>query len=144
MNIKTYLKSNRISVAELSRTTKLPYTSVSELINGKVDIDRVYVGTAMKLAEALDISFDEFYTLCRANIVNLHNPDATLKIKNKKYYVAYDIDGNRGEAYLFKVNDTNKKYANDAAQWEIDDIRRNIEEQHSIKEVEEWSATDTI
>ncbi|MBR5360749.1 MAG: helix-turn-helix transcriptional regulator [Lachnospiraceae bacterium] len=126
MNIKDYLKANKTSISYISKKTDLPYTTVSELINGKVSIDKVYVGTAMKLAEACGLSFMCFYKMCKETTSLPEIPDGRIIIKNKRYYLEYDIDGKTGVDYLFKVNPGNTKCLEAAAISAINDIRGKI------------------
>ena len=127
MNIKEYLKANKTSIASISQKTGIPYTTVSELINGKVSIDKVYVGTAMKLAEACCLSFMSFYNMCRETTTLPEIPDGKIIIKNKRYYLEYDIDGHTGVDYLFKVNPGNTQCLESAALSAINEIRTKIQ-----------------
>lgn len=138
MNIKEYLKKNNITIASLQKNTNIPYTTISELINGKVDVDRVYVGSALKLSAACNLSFEAFYALCKKN-TDTEDTNVEIKIRNKKYYVSYTIEGDRQESYLFKASSDSKRFVKDAAKWEFDIARQNKELEREISEVESWT-----
>ena len=139
MNIKQYLKENKISVSSLHKQTGIPYTSISEIVNGKVNIDRVYTGTAIRLADSCGLEFAQFYRMCRENIPK--TPKTDIIVKNKKYYLRYDIEGETGCNYLCKANETNKRYVKDFARWELDTVKNNKRLQKEIEEVESWPIT---
>lgn len=137
MDIKQYLKKSEITIISLSKCTGIPYTTVSELVNGKVDIDRVYVGTAFKLASACHVDFQTFYNLCKENTPRL---DDTVKItvKNKAYYIEYRIGDISGTSRLFKANSINKPFVRDAAEWEYKRIKDAIQQEKDREELDSW------
>lgn len=143
MTIKDYIKSKHLRISEISRSSNIPYTTVNEIINGKIDIDRVQVGTALKIAAACGLEFNELYAMCKDTSTLPKIEDGLIRIKNKSYYLAYDIGEYSGEMYLCKVNDTNTRYIKDMAEWSVNDIKQNIKQQAEYAEVESWSI-DTI
>ena len=78
MDLREYLAGNDMSIASLSRESGLPYTTVSELVNGKKQLGRCSAETVYRLAVALDTTverllaaeggsgFTDRYTLSRA------------------------------------------------------------------------------
>ena len=44
MELKNFLKKEGISVKSLSNKTKIPYSTLNDLINGKTDIDNMRFG----------------------------------------------------------------------------------------------------
>ncbi len=143
MTIKEYIKNKNLRISEISRSSGIPYTTVSEIVNGKLDIDRVQVGTALKIASACGVEFNELYEMCKDTSSLPKIDDGLIRIKNKSYYLAYDIGEHSGEMYLCKVNDTNTRYVKDMAEWSINDIKQDIKQQADYSEVESWSI-DTI
>ncbi len=133
MNIREYLKTNKTSIASISQRTGIPYTTVSELINGKVSIDKVYVGTAMKLAEASGLSFMNFYKMCKETTSLPEIPDGRIIIKNKRYYIEYDVDGISGIEYLCKVNPENSQCLENTAAEAMTRIREQLYSQQAGK-----------
>lgn len=57
-NLKKILKSKNISQSELSRMANIPRTNVVAIINGQ--IKNPTIGLMIKIADALNISLDEF------------------------------------------------------------------------------------
>lgn len=61
--LKDYLKIKKMTVTELSRKSEIPYSTLHELINGVTDYKKCSVETFKKVAEALDLTMDELFTL---------------------------------------------------------------------------------
>ena len=57
-NLKKILKSKNINQSELSRIANVPRTNIVSIINGK--IKNPTIGLMIKIADALNISLDEF------------------------------------------------------------------------------------
>ena len=53
MSIKDYIEENNISIASLSKETGLPYTTVSELVNGKKSLAKCSAETVYRIAKEL-------------------------------------------------------------------------------------------
>ena len=86
------MKENKLKVSDIAKTTLLPYTTVNEIINGKTDIDRVQIGTGLKIAEACNLSFEEFYCMCKQSNNPPRIQNGEIMIKNKAYYLIYHLD----------------------------------------------------
>ena len=57
-SLKKILKSKNINQSELSRIANVPRTNIVSIINGK--IKNPTIGLMIKIADALNISLDEF------------------------------------------------------------------------------------
>lgn len=63
--LKKHLDYNNISTYKLSKGSGVPYSSVNDLVNGKVNIDMLKYKTVSSLARFLGYSSDQFYLLCK-------------------------------------------------------------------------------
>ena len=143
MDIKAYLKRNKLKISDISRQAGVPYTTVNEIMNGKTDIDRVQIGTGLRIAEACRMDFMKFYDLCKkSNSIPAVSGGRILK-KNKSYYLQCSLPEYDGEIYLCKVNPVNTQFIKDMADWTIRSVISETAQQKSIKEVEAWT-NDTI
>lgn len=59
MNIKVYLKTNNISIREMSAITSIPYSTLNDIVNGKVSVDECQYKTLKKIAVFLKVSIDD-------------------------------------------------------------------------------------
>jgi len=123
--LSEYLKKEKISIYSLSKETKIPYSTLNDLCNGKVEIDNCKVSLLIKLSETLGIDIKELYKICKNDNkikVKQYNATGKIVVKNKKYYLEYLNDDKVVDEYLFKVNNTNRKYVKEAAEWVFEDI----------------------
>ena len=67
MYIKQYLEGNNISIYKLANNALVAYPTVYNIVNGKVDILNCKLGVIKKIADSLDLTIDELYTLCDKN-----------------------------------------------------------------------------
>ncbi|MCR5595244.1 MAG: helix-turn-helix transcriptional regulator [Lachnospiraceae bacterium] len=67
MYIKKYLEDKGISIYKLANDAKVAYPTVFNIVNGKVDILNCALGVIKKISDALNLSIDEFMTLCDKN-----------------------------------------------------------------------------
>lgn len=61
-NIKTLISKKSVSIRKLSRITKLNYSYLGKIINGKTK--NPGIDYLLAIAEALELSNDEFLELC--------------------------------------------------------------------------------
>ncbi|MBP5756951.1 MAG: hypothetical protein J6W39_05155, partial [Spirochaetales bacterium] len=58
MDLKAYIEENNISIASHSKETGLPYTPVSELVNGKKSLGKCSAETVYRLAKGLQTTVE--------------------------------------------------------------------------------------
>ena len=137
--LKDYLKKKKISIYSLSKKTNIPYSTLNDLCNGKVEIDNCKVNLLMCLATTLNISAEKLYDICKSkdNTINIskYNKQATIKVKNKKYYVECPNDNDLLNIEIFKVNQANTRFVKDAAQWLVEDklAEKEMEETYALQ-----------
>lgn len=59
MNIKEYLRENHISVREMSVITSIPYSTLNDIVNRRVNLEECQYRTLKKIAAFLKISIEE-------------------------------------------------------------------------------------
>lgn len=137
--LKDYLNSRNISIYSLSKKTNIPYSTLSDLCNNKVEIDNCKLSIVRSIAKALNLSIEGLYEIViqKDNIVEIkeYNTLAYIKTKNKRYYVEYTKDNKVIDIDLFKVNSTNSKYVKDAASWLVEDdlLNSKMEEIYALQ-----------
>ncbi len=139
MQLKAYLKQHSIKISDISREYSIPYTTVNEIINGKIDIDRVQIGTGLQIAKACHLPFDDFYDMCKRSYALPNILNGKIVKKNKAYYLQYTIDNTNGEIYLCKITPTNTHFVKDMAEWSMQAIINDNAQQKAINEVEAWT-----
>ena len=59
MNIKLYLKEKDISIREMSTVTSIPYSTLNDIVNGKVNLEECQYKTLKKIAVFLKVNIDD-------------------------------------------------------------------------------------
>ena len=80
---KKYLNDHKISVYKLSEMSKVPYTTLNELVNGKKNIKDCKIKTIELIANSLKLSIESFLLLFNNNDYLLS--DSWNENKNKKF-----------------------------------------------------------
>lgn len=129
MNIREYLQNNNLSVYALSKNAGVPYSTVSDFVNGKKDIMKMELGIVVKIARQLNFSLKELIALSSEMIPTL--TEGEIIVKNKKYFLNY-----RGEQkYLCKAVNEIAPYIKEYAECEIATIK---EQEELKKEQQKW------
>lgn len=119
--MKSFLKEKKITTRSLSDQTKIPYSTLNDIVNGKTDLNSVKFEYIKRIAKALDISIDDFDRLFCTKKTE-QNVDYTVITKNKNYYLL--IEGRKEPLHLCKATLLNSEYIDELAAWEYQDIKR--------------------
>lgn len=117
MRLKEYMKYEKISVSSLSKTANVPYTTVSEIVNGKIDIQKVQFGTVLRICKALDISTEKIFELCV-----IPEENWTIFLQDNEYYMSYKYGNDRKTKKLCKYSEANSKYITQIAECYYEEI----------------------
>lgn len=122
--LKNYLKEHSVSIYALAKKSGVPYSTLNDLCNGKVEIDNCKAGIVKKLADALEITMDAIYELAQPDkrIVHIaeYNKDAEIKVRNKRYKAAFEYNGEEVELDVCKVNENNSIYVDSFTEWSVE------------------------
>ena len=113
MTLKEYCSKNSISAYSISKACSIPYSTVSDLLNGKTELSRVAFGTVCKIADFLQISLDELRKMCIKEQRLQMTPSYSIIIRNKRFYL--QVDDSR--LYLCRVSKLNSLDIDDIARW---------------------------
>ena len=122
--LKEYLKNKGISMYSLAEKSKVAYSTINDIANGRVDIENCKAVLLRNISTALGISMDDLYDICKRDIsVHSDKYDVDVKVytNNKTYRAVYTIDDNK---YDIKVCETGADYipfVKDLALWAVED-----------------------
>ena len=125
--LKDYLKEKGISLYSLAQKSGIAYSTLNDLYNGKVGIDKCRVAVLRSLAEALDMSMDSVYEICaeeHRHIRNSYNAEADLMVRAKYYYARLKYNGEPVDIRLCKVTEDTTFYIDDIARWRVESYIR--------------------
>ena len=118
--LKDHLKEKQISIYSMSKACGIPYSTLNDLANGKVDIDNCKVGLLLKISEYLGMPIEDTLSLIRGkdNVRrNAYGMDYLVQVRNKSYYLVMEYYGEPVEIELCKVNGNSSYYIEDIARW---------------------------
>ena len=121
--LKEYLKTNNVSIYSISKRSGIPYSTLNDIVNCKVEIENVKAGIVYALAKTLQISMDRLYELCRNDIIvrsGKYNIDGVVSKKNKKFYLCFEYDHKEHEYELCPVKKEASLFIYSIALWEME------------------------
>ena len=133
--LKDYLKQKNISMYSVAEKSGVPYSTLNDLANGRVDVDNCKVSLLRLIAATLEMSMDELYGLCRENrsyILDRYGIVVNVIVKDKDYYAEFDYQGEHISARICAVYEINTKVIADLALLSAED---NIEEKEFARHV---------
>ena len=116
-----------MSVYSLAKESGIPYSTLNDLSNGKVNIDACKVSVLKNIATALGLSLNEAYDICGLEplaIETSYGIKTNVSVKNKSYFCDFEYNGAPVEIELCKVNEDTKFYINEIAKWRTEDYIR--------------------
>lgn len=125
--LKDYLRKKGITTYALSQSSEVAYSTLNDLVNGKVDIDNCKISLLRALCNSLDISMEDFCDICKGEKINIRNSydtEVSLKVRNKAYYAEFEYRDKPVELKLCKVKKDTTFYIDSIAEWRVNDYIR--------------------
>jgi len=122
----------------LAKKSKISYSTINDLVNGRVAVDNCKVSVLRGLSLALNISMEELYKLLDQDtevLVPGMKTNADIEIKNKTYYVNFEYDGKQVQERVCKVNKNTTIYAKELAEWTVSDYIEDKEFEKASKKL---------
>jgi len=122
--LKEYLKQHNISIYSLAKDCDVPYSTLNDLANGKVDVMNCRLGMVKKLSDALGLSIDEFCDISSPDYDTKEKNsdiDYRIKVRNKRFVADFIYDNKEYRIDLGPVNDNTKYYLDDIAEWTLEE-----------------------
>ena len=132
--LKDYLKKNNKSIYALAKESGVAYSTLNDLVNGKVDINQCKVSLLRSLSLALGLTLDEAISICSSEVIAMHTPqgiDVEISVKNKSYHAHFIYDEEMVDLELCKVREDSSFYIDEIASWRAEEYIR-------AKRMTEW------
>ena len=123
--LKQFLQQKNISIYKLSALSGIPYSTLNDIVNQKVDIANIRAGIVFKLANILNISMDELYELCTNQIticLEGYAIKGTVNIKNKKYVLEFQYQNREFKGELCPVKKEATMFIESIARWQMEKL----------------------
>ena len=128
--LKQYLKQKNLSIYKLAALSEIPYSTLNDIVNHKVDIANIRAGIVFKLANILDISMDELYELCTNQItiyLERYSTKGIVNIKNKKYVLEFQYQNKEFAEELCPVKKEATMFIESIARWQMEKMIQKYE-----------------
>lgn len=125
--LRNYITENGWSIYSLARKSGIPYSTLNDIVNGKVVIDNCKVAIIRSLAESLDMSMDDVYRLClpeQHRCRNQYDIEVDLTVQGKTYHAQFEYMGEFIDIPLCKVNEDTTFYIDDILKWRSEEYIR--------------------
>ena len=90
--LKEYLKEHNKSVYALSRESGVAYSTLNDLVNGKVEIDQCKVSLLRSLSAALGLTLEDVIDICCPEDLTIQTSqgiDVKVSVRNKTYHAQF-------------------------------------------------------
>ncbi|MBQ6735668.1 MAG: helix-turn-helix transcriptional regulator [Lachnospiraceae bacterium] len=126
--IRKLFEESGMSKYALAQAAGVPYTTVSEILNEKIDINRCAAESVSRMAEVLGAKTED--------VLNRYHRGEPFAIVERDlcYYLQFGRGEEYVERYLCRVNPLNARYVRAMAEWEVDEIQ-------NAKEMEAWQTS---
>ena len=135
--LKDYLVENQKSMYWLAEKSNVPYSTVNDLANGRIDIRNCRAGALKQLADALSLTMDALYDLCSSDITicpaSCDSP-VRIRIRGKKYYAEFSDHGQPVSLEVCPVRQDTAYFIRSLAEWAVEDYFEN----------QEWEAANAL
>lgn len=127
--LKEFLKEQHLSIYKLAQLSGVPYSTLNDIVNYKVDIANIRAGIVFKIAESLQITMDELYEICSKEIVVWSAEFLTegkVYIKNKKYILVFQYQDKEYTDELLPVKKEASLFIESIATWQMEKLIADI------------------
>lgn len=121
--LKQFLKQKNLSIYKVAALSGIPYSTLNDIVNNKVDIANIRAGIIFKLSNTLNISMDELYELCTKQIIislEGYAAKGMVNIKNKKYLLEFQYQNKEFTDELCPVKKEATMFIESIASWQME------------------------
>lgn len=123
--LKEFLYRKEMSLYKLSEISGIPYSTLNDIVNHKVDIANIRAGIVFKLAEILGLSMDELYELCTRQITvysEEYSVNGSINVRNKQYILEFKYHNKVFKEELCPVKKEATMFIESIAKWQMEKL----------------------
>ena len=134
--LKELLEQKNMSIYKVAQMSGVPYSTLNDLVNYKVDIENIRAGILYRIAKVLNISMDELYERCSHEIEiysEQYATKGTVLIKNKKYVLEFKYHDQELNEVLCPVKKEATMFVESIAQWQMEKLIADLEREEAYE-----------
>ncbi len=128
--LKEFLQQRDISIYKLAKISRVPYSTLNDMVNHKVDVEQIRSGVLFRLAQAVGISMDELYEMCAAPQIvfsEKHGVRGEVFVRNKTYFLLFEYHNKKYREELYPVKKEATMFIDTIAVWQMEERIADIE-----------------
>lgn len=128
--LKSLLDEKGLSVYKLSKESKIPYSTLNDLVNRKLPIENMRCGQVRGLAIALGMDMDTLYEMCAFTpfvVSGRYGVQASIRVKHKHFWLSFQRNGKTYEGDILAVSKDAFKFLDTLAEWKLNEILAKLE-----------------
>lgn len=122
--LRDYLREHGRSIYALSKESGVAYSTLNDLVNGKVDIDHCKVSLLRSLSLALDLTLEEVIDICSSDNIATQTPqgiDIEISVRNKSYHARFNYYDEIIDLELCRIKEETTFYIDEIATWRVEE-----------------------
>lgn len=123
--LKDVLLEKNITTYRMAKDINEPYSTVNDIVNGKIDIEDCKVKVFKKISEYLNQPMEITYEQCslrRGVYSKAYDIGGIISVKHKKYYLEFTFNDELYELEICKVTEISSMFILEVALYEMEKV----------------------
>ncbi|MBQ9421020.1 MAG: helix-turn-helix transcriptional regulator [Lachnospiraceae bacterium] len=122
MTLKEILKDKHISMYSLAKATGMPYSTLNDIVNARIEPASIRSGDLRAIAGQIGMSMDQLYDqLSESFVIEIRDVQGRIRIINRQYYVSFKYDGTEVTEPVAKADAESSIFIKTLAGWKMED-----------------------
>lgn len=136
--LKTFLNEKGITVYRLAKESRIPYSTLNDLVNHRLPIENMRCGQVRSLSEALRMDMDSLYEMCAYTpsvVSRKYNVRAEILVNHKCFWLRFQRNGNTYQKEIIAVCTDAFHYLDTLAEWKLNEVLEKLEMEEAYEAI---------
>jgi len=123
--LKTLLEEKELSVYKLAKESRIPYSTLNDLVNHRLPIENMRCGQVHALCDALHMDMDTLYRMCSfvpKVYSEQYDISADIQVKHKCFQLSFQRNGKQYESEILPAGSEAFRYLDTLAEWKLNEV----------------------
>lgn len=128
--LKSFLQERNITVYKLAKDSRIPYSTLNDLVNHKLPVENMRCGQLRVLANALGLDMDTLYNMCShcpTVVSDRYGVCADITVKHKCFWLSFQKNGKQYACEILPIKQEAFRYLEILAVWKLNEILAQME-----------------